>query len=106
LPTLKEKKRYIVFEIVSKTKFKDSKAIEEQIIDSSLKLIGQLGVAKAGIQPISFNEESQRGIIRVGHKYTDELKTSLTFIKQINNKDVIVNSISTSGILNKAKCQL
>ena len=74
-------------------------------MDKSLELIGQLGVAKAGIQPISdcWNPKLQRGIIKVGHKHVDELKASLSFIKKINNKDTIVKSIGISGILKKAK---
>lgn len=74
-------------------------------MDKSLELIGQLGVAKAGIQilPDCWNPESQRGIIRVGHKHVNELKASLTFVEKINNKEVILKSIGVSGILNKAK---
>jgi len=108
LPTLKEKKRYLVFEIVSDTKFKDFKAVQEQIMQKSLELIGQLGVAKAGIQPLkeTWNKETQRGIIKVNYKYTDELKSSLSFIKQINNQEVIAKSVITSGVINKAKEKL
>jgi len=68
-------------------------------------LVGQLGVAKAGIQviPNCWNTEKQRGIIRINHKHVDEIKSALTFIKKINNKEVIVKSIGVSGIINKAK---
>ena len=74
-------------------------------MDKSLELIGQLGVAKAGIQviPDCWKPGLQRGIIKVSHKHVDELKLALSFVKKINNKDVIVKSIGVSGILNKAK---
>jgi len=74
-------------------------------MDKSLELIGQLGVAKAGIQILHdcWNPEIQRGIIRVGNKQVDELKAALTLIKSINNQDIIIKSIGVSGILNKAK---
>ena len=74
-------------------------------MDKTLELIGQLGVAKAGLQVIKdcWNPDLQRGIIKVGHKHVDELKAALTFIKKINNKDVVVKSIGVSGILKKAK---
>ena len=105
LPTLKEKKRYLAFEIVSKSKINDFKDVSEQIMAKSLELVGQLGVAKAGIQVLSdcWNPELQRGIIRVGNKHVDELKSSLTFVEKIDNKEVIVKSIGISGILDKAK---
>ena len=105
MPILKEKKRYLIFEIVSNQKIGNFKAISEEIMDKSLELIGQLGVARAGIQVPNdcWNPELQRGVIRVNHKNVDELKASLSFIKKIDNKDVIVKSIGVSGILNKAK---
>jgi len=105
LPTLKEKKRYLAFEIVSDSQIKDLNAISEQIMAKTLELIGQLGVAKAGIQVIkdTWNPEKQRGILRVSNKHVDEIRSALALIKQIDNKDVIVKSIGVSGILNKAK---
>lgn len=105
LPTLKEKKRYMAFEIVSEQKINDFKAVSDAIMSKSLEFLGQLGVAKAGIQilPDCWNPKSQRGLIRVGHKNVDELKASLTFVQKIDNKDVILKSVGVSGILNKAK---
>jgi ribonuclease P/MRP protein subunit POP5 len=105
LPTLKEKKRYLAFEIVSDSQFKDFKAVSDEIIAKSLELIGQLGVAKAGIQPLAdcWNSRLQRGIIRVGHKHVDELKASLSFVENINNKKTVLKSIGVSGILKKTK---
>ncbi|MBR9691827.1 ribonuclease P protein component 2 [Candidatus Woesearchaeota archaeon] len=105
LPTLKEKKRYLAFEIISDSQIKDFKMISEQIMDRSLELIGQLGVAKAGIQPLSdcWKPNLQKGIIRVGNKHVDELKASLSLIKKINNKDVILKTTGVSGIIKKAK---
>ena len=69
----------------------------------SLDLIGQLGVAKAGIQPLKDTFKSNKGLIKVNNKHLDELKAALTLIKKINNKEVIIKSIGASGILKKAK---
>ena len=49
-----------------------------------------------------FNRDTQRGIIKVSHKYVDKVKASLCFIEKINNQQVIAHSIGTSGILKKA----
>lgn len=69
------------------------------------EFLGELGMAKAGIWLHSevWNPEKQAGIIRVNHKYVNELKAGLTFIQQIQNKDVIVRSLGVSGIINKAE---
>jgi len=71
----------------------------------STELLGQLGLAKAGMQilPDYWNENLQRGIIKVNHKHVHELKSALLFVEKINNRQVIVKSIGTSGIINKAK---
>ena len=95
----------MAFEIISKRKIADFKLVAAEIKDKSLEMIGQLQSAKAGIQVLSdtWNSKTQRGIIRVGHKYLDQLKSSLLFIKEVNNNEVIVRSIGASGILKKAK---
>ncbi len=105
MPTLKEKKRYIAFEIISDKEIKDFKAISNEIIGKSQQLIGELGMAKAGIQLIKdcFNPKLQRGIIKINHKSVDEVKTALSFIKNINSQKAVVNTIGVSGILKKAK---
>jgi ribonuclease P/MRP protein subunit POP5 len=99
-PTLREKKRYIVYEILSKTplSFQD---ISKALTSSIKSFIGELGCAKAGI--IILNKtKNNRGILKVSHKSMDEVKAALTLIKEINDQKVIVKTIKTSGVLNKA----
>ena len=104
LPSLREKKRYMVFEIISKSKF-DFRPVSDAIMQSSLQLLGQLGVAKAGIIPLEnkWNKEISRGIIKVGHKHVDELRASLLLASKINNEYVIIKSVGVSGIIKKAE---
>ena len=47
-----------------------------------------------------------KGVLKVNHKYVNELKTSLALIRQINNDKVIVNTINISGMINKSKKML
>ena len=105
LPSLREKKRYLVFEIVSKQPIKDFSAISKAIWKSLLDLSGVLGASRAGIWLLSdkFNKDKQKGIIKVNHKHADLLKAALCTIKQINGNDVIVRSMGMSGILKKTE---
>ncbi len=105
LPSLREKKRYIVFEVISQEKISDANAISEAILNSSLKFLGQLGTAKAGLMVLNnkWNPSMQRGIIRVSHKHIDAIKAALVFANKINNIDVIFRSVGVSGILRKAE---
>ena len=105
LPSLREKKRYLVFEIISKEKISDAGAVSDAVYSSSLQFLGQFGTAKAGIMVLNnkWNPKFQRGIIKVSHKHVDAVKAALIFTKKIENKDVILRSVGVSGILNKAE---
>ena len=104
LPSLIEKKRYFTFEIISKSQIKDFSAVSKAVWASLLSFTGEFGAAKAGIWLLSdkYNEETQRGIIKVSNKHVNELKASLSLIKEIDKNKVIVRSIIVSGMLNKA----
>ncbi len=101
LPTLKEKKRYLVFEVISDKKIGYSSAINK-IMQRISEFIGELGMARANVNVLE-HWNKQRGILKVNHKYVDEIKAGLTLVNKIDNQDVIVRCLTVSGILNKAK---
>lgn len=102
LPSLRERNRYIVFEVISKAKF-DSSAIFDAIYRAFDDLFGQFGLAGAGPMLISWNKAKSKGILRTSHVWKDALKSSFLFVKRINNADVLVKSVATSGTIKKAK---
>lgn len=105
LPSLKEKKRYVVFEVISENKMEDYKPVSEAIWESSLDYLGTDGAARAGIWvlPDKYNAAKQKGIVKVGHKYVDKLRASLALIQSINKHPVVVKTVGISGILRKAE---
>ena len=105
LPSLREKKRYLAFEVISREKVNDYNAVSDVIWHCSLQFLGQLGVAKAGIMVLNnkWNPNTQRGIIKVSHKHVDDVKAALMFADKIEDKDVIFRSLGVSGILKKAE---
>ncbi len=104
LPSLREKKRYLVFEVISKNKIADSGAVSRAILDHSLQFLGQLGTAKAGLMVLNnkWDHKLQRGIIKVSHKHVDAAKAALIFADKVNDEEAIFRSLGVSGILNKA----
>lgn len=101
-PTLKEKKRYILFEVLSEEKLSEKQLFEE--ITSKYKdLYGTLGLSHAGLQLVSYDQNRNQGIIRLGHKFKDNLKSTFVLIDKINNKKVLIRSIKTSASINKLK---
>jgi ribonuclease P/MRP protein subunit POP5 len=104
LPSLRERKRYLAFEILSEGNIKDVSAVSRAIWDSSLSFSGELGTAEAGIWFLAdkYNAELQRGLIKVGHRHVDQLKAGLMMIDRIEREQAIVRSLGVSGIMKKA----
>lgn len=103
LPSLRQKKRYVVFEIISDTSFSFAD-IQEEVQSALSSFLGQLGIARASplIVKERFNAQKQRFVIKVNNAHVDELKTALALSKKIKNTAVIIRSITTSGTLKKA----
>jgi ribonuclease P/MRP protein subunit POP5 len=104
MPTLREKKRYVAFEVIAKEK-KQAKEVSDSIWQSCLSYIGEKGCAQAGIQILKerWDQEKQAGIIKVEHDHVNDLKAALALIKNVGNTQVVMRSTTTSGILNKAE---
>lgn len=104
LPTLKERKRYILFEVNSSQGIEKGK-VGEQVNKICLRFLGELGMAKAGVQflPETYNKRTGKGIIRVGHKYVDEVKAALALIDKMDGKKANVNVLKVSGVIGKLK---
>ena len=101
MPSLKEKNRYLVFEMVSETKIKHNE-LKEAIINSILSFLGELETAKTGLKILP-DYKKNKGIIKITHLYADKIKTALILIKNINKKKVIIKTTSISGTLKKAR---
>ena len=104
LPSLREKKRYLVYEVIATKKF-EADEIEKSIKKAYLSSFGNINAAKAGIIFLNknFDKEKQRGIIKVSNKCLENLRYSLALAKRIKNSKVIIRSVGCSGILNKTK---
>jgi len=101
LPSLKEKKRYIVFEIISKTKVSFS-AVRSNIEDSFLRLNGLIGAGKTGLMFLK-DWENNKGIIRVNNKYVDSLKSCFCVLRKVNKDEIILRTVGVSGTLKQAR---
>lgn len=103
MPSLRPKKRYVLFQIIAEQKFTlgEVKAEVERCLNS---FFGQLGLSKAGIMFIDekFDIENQKFLLKVDNKYVDELISALILSKSIKNTSVIIKSVRVSGTINKA----
>lgn len=103
LPTLREKKRYIVFQIISKNAISDFSSVNKSIISTAKDYFGTLGMANSGLLVLQdkWSKEKQTGVIKTNNKFTDAIKSVFTLIKQIDGQDVIVQSVIATGMINK-----
>lgn len=107
LPSLRERKRYLAYEIISKESlnlFVNVDEISEALTWGAQDYLGDIGMADAGLIILKdkYDPKSQKGLIRAAHKSIDNLRAALTFISAIGNEDVIVRSVGVSGIMKKA----
>ena len=105
MPSLREKKRYIAFEIISDEPVSDFSKVSGAIWEACLGYLGSLGVSKAGIWvlPDKYSSIDQRGLLRVSRKEVDKVKAAFVTITHIGDEPVIVRSLGVSGMLNKAQ---
>ncbi|MDD2678378.1 MAG: Rpp14/Pop5 family protein [Candidatus Nanoarchaeia archaeon] len=95
-PSSRAKKRYISFEIISEQKvFKDE--IKSSICNKALEFLGEDGLSRLGFQLVSENA------LRVDHNRKNEMILILSMIRKINDKNVLINTLKTSGNLSKVK---
>ncbi|MAH32784.1 hypothetical protein CL615_00150 [archaeon] len=105
LPSLRERKRYLAYEVMSKYKFNDAVHVNKVILDAAKEFLGSMGMANAGILALNdkWDKELQRGLLRVNNKHVNNLKASLIFVKNIDGKEAIIKSVGASGILKKTE---
>lgn len=104
LPSLREKKRYIVYEIESerKMRFED---VKNSINSNVLGFLGELGYSKSGLMIMDMFKNN-KGVLKTNNKEVDNIKTSLALIEKINNEKVMFKSVLVTGVLNKAKIRI
>jgi len=99
LPTLKERKRYIVYELITEQPLPGSP--ETEVLNHLKVMLGLFDGAKAGLLPVRYDENTQTGILRVAHNSVDKVKASLLLLKTVKGAPVIPRVKGISGILNK-----
>ena len=91
LPTLKDKKHYVVFSVDATDKKDATDKLDKAVLD----YLGILGYAKSGVFFIDFNSEKQKAIIAVNRKFVSDVKASLVFAR--------FKCLGVSGTLKRAR---
>jgi len=104
LPTLRERNRYMVFEIVSDSKFKRDEILKS-VWGSVSRLLGEFETGKTSLWLTEWDEKTQKGILKANHKSIDKVRAAIALIKEIDKKPVIFHVLGISGTIKKAKAK-
>jgi len=96
LPTLKERNRYLVYEIKNNDKF-TLEDVKQEMKRAMLQFLGEFECAKANILILD-DFKKNKGIIKVNNKYVDKVKVALMLIKKF-----VVETRGVSGTIKKAR---
>lgn len=109
-PSLREKKRYIVIEVVKEVKIDSGnslinysnlgKVIEKALLD----YLGILGMSEVGY--LFIESKGNKCIIRVSAKSLEKSRAALAFVKEIDGNKVMLNPIFVSGSIKVARDKL
>ncbi len=100
-PSLREKKRYVAFEVICKKNITFNQ-ISKAILDSALRYSGVKGLAEMGLIVLKERFNKNKGIIRVSTRTVNCLKAALTLIKDVDKIPVVFRTLTVSGVLQKA----
>lgn len=96
--SLRERKRYMAFEVLSAEKIDRSELINE-IWSSASSLLGDVGANACNLWVLNF--DGQRGIIRCAHDRTSMVRAALATINRVHGVRVGIHVLGTSGTVKK-----
>ncbi len=102
MPSLREKRRYLVYRILSEEKLSNNN-VKKAIEDACSSFMGELDYSKAGIMILG---NLDTGVVRVNNKYLNKVRAGMMLIDSIDNHKVIIETVGISGILKKARSMI
>ena len=101
-PTLREKNRYISFQIISEKgeEFTYSD-LESAVWNTILDFLGEEGVSKTSVWLLKgrWNQKRQIGILRCNHKSVQEVIASLRLINRLGDNRITFKILKISGTI-------
>lgn len=99
-PVLREKTRYLSFELVTEANPIKEEAIKA-LYGAVLDTLGKLGAAKAGFSVANYDEKAKKGILTCNNKEIAYIRASLALLSRINDAEAFVRITGVSGSFKK-----
>lgn len=100
--TLRERNRYIAFELVCESPVSRSEVVKA-VWGTLLRFVGELGASKTALWVMDWDEEKKQGILKVNHSSLDEVRVALVLMTEASGKPVIFRTLGVSGTVKKTK---
>jgi ribonuclease P/MRP protein subunit POP5 len=99
IPTLRDKKRYIAFELISKHKITRYELTGE-IINSIVSLFGDTGASEINFGLLSY--DGRYGILRCARERTTETRAAIACVNKVRRLRISVLVLGMSGTIKGA----
>lgn len=99
LPSLRAKKRYLAFELISEGPVGRSDLVKE-VMYSASSLLGDVTASECDIKVLGF--EDWKGIIQCSHTKVKETRASLATLTRVSGKRATLHVLGTSGTVKRA----
>ncbi|NYT00251.1 MAG: ribonuclease P [Methanocellales archaeon] len=96
--SLRERKRYVAFEVLSAEKISRSELINE-ILASASSLLGDVGANLCNLWVLNF--DGKRGVLRCAHDRVSMVRAALATINRVQGVRVGIHVLGTSGTVKK-----
>ncbi|MDI6825754.1 MAG: Rpp14/Pop5 family protein [Candidatus Aenigmarchaeota archaeon] len=106
LPTLREKKRYIAFQVISEEGEEFSYSdLESAIWSVLLDFLGEEGVSKTSVWLLKdcWDQKLQKGILRCNNKSVQKVIASLGLIDRLGDNRITFKILKISGTIKGVK---
>jgi ribonuclease P/MRP protein subunit POP5 len=98
LPSLRSKKRYLAFEMISEEPASRSDLVKE-VMSSASSLLGDVTASECDIKVLGF--EDWKGIIQCSHTKVKETRATLAALTRVNGKRATLHILGTSGTVKR-----
>jgi ribonuclease P/MRP protein subunit POP5 len=100
LPSLRERKRYVLFKIISEEPINYT-SFKELVNSTILKFYGELTFGKFGFKFLDerWNEKEQIGVVKCNHKFVPNIILAFGLLQRIGDSRINVKILKVSGTI-------
>ena len=103
-PTMRDKKRYIVYKVYADKEMPKGPLTQTAIAEAVHEWSGTIGEATCGLKFLDdlYDQQTGVGICRIRSAFLDHFRCALLFARRIGSTRIMIDILGVSGILKKA----